>query len=270
MIRITKDAILCVEFNIDANGVETESSFDILKTENGIVSYMDHFVAIDEGVLFGQLISLLGDAGEEIDYVFDAALNGQSVEIYLSELAEVSTNDGALTFTEIVHDATLGSDGVVSELTYIQGVGVDPKTGRLCDNSLELLPVNFYKDLPVMLNYNYAIQRMEEVSGQMVPFTEFKAKKGFTLYEVIYAIFYEISFHGTPAERKLLLDEILAVCEKAKADGEILALPAAVSAGKDIELARLKTEIEKALEEENYEQAAELRDRIKEINGDRG
>jgi hypothetical protein len=262
MVRITKDSILCIEE--DEGGAEL--SMNILESETGLVSYLDQFVAIDEGVSVGQLISILAEAKQEIDYVFDSALNGQGIEVYLAELTETSTSDGSLKFTEIAHDAELLADGVISEIKYFRGVGIDDETGRLTEYDVQMLPINHYKDLPIMLNHNYVVKRVE-TGGELILL---KAKKGFTLFEVVYALLYEISFHGTPAERKELLDQILAVYEEALApEAEMLALPQAASAGKDIELTRLNADMERALIDENYEAAASLRDRIKEINGDR-
>ena len=261
MIRITKDAILCVE--MDDSGIET--SFDILKTDNGIVSYLDQYVIIDEGVSVSQFLSILADVKEEINYVFDSSMNGYSLDTYLPELAEPSTNDGSLIFTEIVHDVDMSPNRVISELKYFRGVGPVPATGRLGNFNLELLPVSFYKDLPIVLNHNYVVQRTEVVDGTQVTYIELQAQKGFTLFEVVYAILFEISYHGTPEARQQLLEQFLSVVEEAQSIAP-QSLPEAAEAGKDAEITRSNAELENALKEENYEKAAELRDQIKNIS----
>jgi len=264
MIRITKNNILCVE------PVENdkENTFDIMTTENGFVSYLDQFVIIDEGVTIGEFVKLLGLAEEEIDYIFDASLNCQSLGVYLAELDEPCTHDGALSFVEIVHDVELASDGILSEIKYFQGIGPSPVDGRLTNFSLELLPLNYYKDLPLLLNHNYVVQRTEIVNNVPMHFIELKARKGFTLYEVIYSVLYEISFHGAPAARKAILTDMLEMCQSISADA--LALPVAASVGKDAEIARIKEELNIAISEENYEKAAKLRDELSEIQRPEG
>jgi hypothetical protein len=253
----------CVE-----TGAEGEDdAHDIFESENGIVSYLDQYVAIEEDVTIGDFISILASQSEEIDYIFDASLNGQSLGIFVEELEQESIHDGALAFVEVVHDVELNPEGVVSEIKYFQGIGPSPADGRLTSFSLELLPLNYYKDLPLRINHNYVIERIEKVKDVPMHFIEFKALKGFTLYEVIHSILFEISFHGTPSERGEVLAEILEMCEQAT--GETLALPAAAEAGKEAETARLNEELSAAIEREDYERAAVLRDKLKDIGGDR-
>lgn len=266
MIRITKDSILHVE--LDDN--DKEELTNVLDSENGIVSYLDQFVILDEELTVGDFVKLLMLSEDAIDYVFDAALNGQSLSVFAAELEEPTTHDGALAFVEIVHDVELGSDGVISEIKYFQGIGPSPVDGRMTSFSLELLPLNYYKDLPILLNHNYVVQRIETVNSAPIHFIELKARKGFTLYEVIHSVLYEISFHGTPTERADMLTDILEMCQQATGQPAAeLALPAAASTGKDAELGRLNEELAKLIETEDYEQAAILRDKIKDIGGDR-
>lgn len=265
MVKITRDAMLFIE--TVENGEDV--TVDILKTENGIVSYLDQYIMIEEDVTVDSLLKLLGEVEEEIDYVFDAALNGNTLGVFLTEAAGPSTHDGALAFVEVVHDVDLGSDQILNEIKYFQGIGPSPIDGRLTSFTLELLPLSYYKDMVIVLNHNYVVQRIDNHAGIPMHFVEFKARKGFTLYEVIYAILYEISFHGSPDERNRILQDILAMCESVNTTGEQLALPVAAASGKEAEQARLKAELERVLAAEDYEKAVIIRDKLKDLMGDR-
>lgn len=266
MLRITKDSILHVELDEDEN----EEISNIIDSENGIVSFLDQFVTFEEALTIGDFIKVLMDFEESIDYVFDSGLNGQSLSTFAAELNETTSHDGALSYLEIVHDVELDSEGILSEIKYFQGIGPSPVDGHMTPFSLELLPLSYYKDLPLILNHNYVVQRIEIVKDIPMHFIELKALKGFTLYEIIHSVLFEISFHGTPTERATMLVDILEICQQATGQPvAALALPAAASTGKDAEMARLSEELNKAIETENYESAVIIRDKIKSLGGDR-
>lgn len=80
----------------------------------------------------------------------------------------------------------------------MMSVGLVSSKGENC--SIEFSPVNSFKHLPISFNYKRTIYKdFEEVATQIVyP----------TLFEVVYGLFWEISFHGDPKERDEKAEEL--------------------------------------------------------------
>lgn len=264
MLRITKDTILHV-MEIDGH----KDVFDIFKTENGMVSYLDQLIELDENVTLADILTMLGETSmDDIDYVFDASLGGNPFEDYINELDDEVPLEDTLFYLEVVHDVRFLDDGMLSEDNLLRAIGKDPE-GKESPFSVELIPVCAYKNLLIKLNKAYRITRStkamnEEGEEVSIDSVEIDAKKNFTLYEFIHAILYEISFHGTPKERQEVLEEILSLCQEAydKLGEDAPIFTKTIGAGAAEEIKRLQEDLEQSVEAEDYETSVKLRDRI--------
>jgi hypothetical protein len=84
-------------------------------------------------------------------------------------------------------------DGEVVESFDATGIGIDGER-----YALDFSPINSLKHLPIVVSDEFEIRKLYQ-NPQEPPL--FKGKKSLCLMDVIWALLWEISFHGTPENR---------------------------------------------------------------------
>jgi hypothetical protein len=79
--------------------------------------------------------------------------------------------------------------------------------------AIEFTPINEFKALPLKLNTSYKVEDTSDVQNVK---TIFEGTKAFTVYDVIAAILYEITFCGSPEKRDEQMAEIMQSSEEIK------------------------------------------------------
>lgn len=86
----------------------------------------------------------------------------------------------------------------------IQGIGDPTMEGQEYEKyALDLTPLNNIAHLPIKINNNMVLYDERKTSDDKFQFGKvlFEAKKDFSLFELLYGIFYELTFHGGPKKR---------------------------------------------------------------------
>ena len=104
----------------------------------------------------------------------------------------IITWENMYVFKESLKDEDEGIE--ISWLPSFLGKGIDEKGERL-SYAIEFTPLNELKKYPMELVKNTKIHSIK--TEELLLFID----RGFTVYEVLSAIFYEITFSGTPAMR---------------------------------------------------------------------
>ena len=250
MVTISKDGVFFEFIEIDEEGNETVHKTDVLKTTLGIVSYLTMPVKVEEDVTVEDLMHILALNVESTDFVFDSSLGGHSFTKFYEEMQNEHEPDGILSWMEIAHESDIiADDNELFIVPRMRGVGEDRELF-----SVEFSPVSSYKTLPVKLNTNYIIRKMDSSEKENIILS---CTKSFTVFELFHALLYEMSYYGNPLERKEVLDEVLeslgvdtSVAFKLKDRGDI---------------EKLKIELQSLIDDENYEEAVKVRDKIKRL-----
>jgi protein-arginine kinase activator protein McsA len=154
---------------------------------------------------------------------------------------------------EIAHetDPLTDSDMELFSVPRMRGIG----------KNRELFSVEFstsasYKKMEVKLNNNYVVSKTNSAEEEIIILS---CTKSFSLFEIIHAILFEMSYYGDPESRVEVLNEVLASLGVDKIEAFKL------KDRDDIE--RLKKELQTLIDQEDYEEAAKLRDKIKRMLG---
>ena len=254
MIFISKDSITFRYIEVDELGNETERAVDVLTSSLGIVSYLAFPTVIEEGVTVKRILEFLAENEEATDYVFDSSLGGHPFKDFMGELNFESLASTNIVSMEICHDVDeINSETMtLFETTRLRGIGADGKKF-----SVEFSPISSYMNIPIKLNRNFNIKISDEYGSEV---QTIQMNKDFTLQSIIHAILFEISYYGTYEMRQSTLDEVLKnnefldieeVTEEAPLDPD--------------DIKSLEKDLMKQIEKEDYEAAARLRDRIRQI-----
>lgn len=235
---------------------------NILSSDVSIVRYMDDFVFLEEGVTVGDIFDILAAYEEDIDFAFDSSLGGYPFALYLNEIEEKLVPDENLVFAEFVHETSLGDNLVINP--RFGAVGLDPDNKNMIPYSVELCPIASYKHLEVRLNTALRIFKKEE--GDEEDKILLETMKMFTLYDIIHALLYEVSYHGTPTIRKTIMDELT---DAVFSNKNAVPSGSEVIVKKDEEISKLKAELEESVKDEDYERSAKIRDKIAMLDKDR-
>lgn len=235
---------------------------NILNNDASIIRYLDDYVYIEEGTTIEDIFAILAEYEEDVDFAFDASLGGYPFGLYLDEIFAAEEPDKNLIFGEFSHEVSY-EGGQITESPRFGAIGLDPTNGKdLVTYSIELSPVASYKHLEVRLNYAFSIFQMDDTKTKEELI--FEASKPFTLYEVLHALLYEISYHGTPEMRDDVMQDLTARILSTEAAGTDLT-GSEVSIRKNVELTKLKDLLKDAVDKEDYLKAAELRDQISKL-----
>jgi len=229
---------------------------NLLKNDTSITRYLDDYVYVEEGTTIADIFAILSNYEEDVDFAFDSSLGGYPFSLYLDEIHDEHEPDTNLIFAEFSHEVSF-EGGQLTDNARFGAIGLDPTANKdLVSYSIELSPIATYKHLEVRLNYDFKIYKVDDDKEDLL----FEASKPFTLYELIHALLYEISYHGTPEMRAEVMQDLT---DKITSGGDLSG--SSVANMKEIELAKLKTELQDAVDREEFENAAEIRDKISKL-----
>ena len=191
---------------VQPNSIFKESSSlkrEDIKPEE-IVLFLNEEVQLQD-VTFERIFDLILRNHSFFDIVFYRALGGYSVKDFeLDFLKDRSADDeyNEIQHLELKWAVDLHEHDGQTDLSFLidfSGVGDEDDLGY----SLALTPINEYKHL--VLRINSDVEFYDKSTG-VEPIL--KAKRNMTLYDVIRALLYEITFYGSPNNRSIVLQEL--------------------------------------------------------------
>lgn len=176
-----------------------------------IESYKEFFVDIYGSILI-DIIEEMNKDGEPLEKIkyLEIAWNVEEIEGYLDE---------QLLLNAWGEDEDPSSDFVTEK----------DELGNI-NYTVSLMPVNKLKNILIKTNDKYEIFKIDtdltekHVSGdENVEYEDtseviFKTKKGFTLVDILDAVFFEITLHGSPSQRDAFKDDMLSMINDIKED----------------------------------------------------
>ncbi len=151
-------------------------------------------------------------------------------------------------------DLSAGKTDIDFEL-YASFHGVSKSDGP--NYGLSMSPINEWKHYLIKLNHNIHCTKFQNNPGKPSEFiTVFKADKLFRLHDVLRYFFFELTWYGYPSDAKEFSDHLVEISENIN-EADFVEF--------DIDqmlIDSLETELQTAIEEDNFEGASRIRDRI--------
>lgn len=263
MIVISKDRIYHEYFK---GGMKV--MVDIAQTNASIVRYLTEIVHVEADVTVEDVLRHLIDYQEDITFAMESSLGGYNLQPFLDELIKDVPREDHLLYAEFCHEANV-IDGTVVYAPRFGAMGKDIAGGTDMElpYTVELASISAYKHLTIVLNRSYELTKIDEVDGKQIDTVLFTGQKEFTLYELLHALLFEISYYGTPDMRAGTLREVIANIGGDQGDFNMSV--AQMEHLKTEEISRLETELEESVKNEDYEKSAEIRDKIAQLKRER-
>lgn len=262
MIVISKDRIYHEYFK---GGMKV--MVDIAQTNASLVRYLTEVVHVESDVTVEDVLRHLIDYQEDISFAMESSLGGYMLQPFLDEIIKDVPKEDHLLYAEFCHEANV-IDGTLVYAPRFGAIGKDiaGNTDNELPYTVELAAIGSYKHLTIVLNRDYEVTKIDEVDGKQIDTVLFTGQKEFTLYELLHALLFEISYYGTPDMRAGTLQEV--ITNIGGGDNFNMSL-AQVEHLKTEEIGRLEAELEESVKNEDYEKSAEIRDRIAQLKRER-
>ena len=223
MIKLMRDKI------IYTNHYNPECDEYVRKEVDRLCPYLNETVELSEDFTFGDLFNLIEREVDVFDVIFSSHLGHHSLQLWIDEIKHIVPKmENEIDYLEIYRCGEYWGkdcDGDIELSVGFSGVGKkedDPSYG------VGFTPLHDLKYLPLRLNDDFEISEVKAPLRIILflvrllkkigiplgkwdnPFnhTYIKGKTKFSVYELISAILYEISFYGDPVERDELLVKI--------------------------------------------------------------
>ncbi len=205
MLKIEKNKILYFPYTT------SKRYRNLTNIKGGIFLKMNDFVEMAENVTFGDFFKLLIKEQKHMDLIFAASLYGVPFGLLIKDFnRKTKPSDDEIRHLEIYWFVDFDDDGLSIESDLH---GISRKENNDYDEipfGLDFIPITELKNYPLKLNENLEIRdysRVREVDNLVL-----RTTKKFTLYEIIHAILYELTWYGTPEKRddegQSILDEV--------------------------------------------------------------
>jgi len=245
--------------DITQSWLETE----ILATDS-LTKYFHKIVEIKEDVTVEDFMYHLDKYEKDINYCFAGYMDSIPLKLYIEDMKKEPVKETDIKevelfwFGEILNEELniLGAvRGWLKDAAKDKGLNVEVPYG------LEFTPLNTWKHCPLILNENIVINDFGDIEA-MTKNVVFDGFKVWTLHDVISNFLCDLTENGSPEERDALVNQI----ENKKYNIHEVAQDAEQTefwlGFLQAELEDSKMLMEKALDEENYEEAARLKTTI--------
>lgn len=205
--------------NSDNFGVKLGRTY--LPVEGSLMPYLCDSIWIEKGVTFEEFFNIIMKHQEEYSIAFYSHLGGIPLsdfntewskpadEITKSGMQKIVITWGNITY--LVKNELLDNSLEINWLPEFAGIGTD-KDGRECGYGIEFTPLNELKKYSIELIPDMNISNIQNEEKLVC------LERGFTVYEVLSAIFYEITFVGNPKARGDKLGDLKDRLEDVKKD----------------------------------------------------
>lgn len=213
MITITNNNIYHSDFSL--SDMSNLDEVDKISSKE-ITNYLSDTVELGESITFKRLFSIVSSNAEKFNEIFYSALGGYKLGPFLQEIENDPTESKNMDFIEIhwfcdKYENELNISPSIHGVKY--PVVKDDKNEDEEDENVVYYALDF-TSLNNLKNYNVRINSSVEIFEYKKDGEEKKYErvelgyKNFTLFELFCGIFFEISFHGGPLDKKERFEEI--------------------------------------------------------------
>ena len=180
--------------------------------EDSLIPYLCDELVIEKGVTFGDFFNIILKHHEIYSDVFYSHLSGVPLSDFLKEWLELPKGFDFRMEKLIVRwdnmaffdKGELNDEENLLEINWLPSFGGEGKdeNGNEVEYGVEFAPLNELRNFPLELIENTKVYNI--TTDETYVYFE----RSFTVYEVLSAIFYEITFIGGPNERDGKMDEL--------------------------------------------------------------
>ena len=190
----------------------------VLDKEESLIPYLSDILKIDEGTTFEEFFDPIIQNWAEYEIVFESHLKGFSLEKFYKEWNKPttkSTSNDPIKYLEIFwHPVEINEEEPNDDAYWCAGFHgwgkwIDNTGKELCDggHSIEQTPINLLRKYPFKLNESIDILKVN-YTKRIYDNVVLKFNTSLTVYDVIGAILFEISYHGEPSDRDYITSEM--------------------------------------------------------------
>jgi len=207
MITITKDNIYRSGFSIV--DMRKPELLEIVPDDE-IVEFFSEEVELGESVTFERLFDIIIENKEKFNEIYHSCL-GCSLSPFINEINDIPTEKSELNYLEVFWQSDK-SDNDITITSNLHGMGIETsndgpyKKGDSIAYAVDFTSLNNLKYLHIRLNKNVIIMNYDKTDEDNYEIE--LGNKEFTIFDLFYAIFYEISWHGDPTRRENRLSEL--------------------------------------------------------------
>lgn len=205
MILITKEEIRYSEFGFDFD----DNYYKNMTDEGGLMKSLSQEVRFSSDLTFRDFFRHLLREKEAIHNAFQSTIGAIRLDDFIED---IETNKKREIKLESVQISCRPEVNKKKELELrISFSGKDKKTDGNRENGVEtsygmgFSSLSTYADLPFRLNNLFRIEQYYDLEK---PLTVLELTKKYTLYEVVNAVLYEITWHGIPTMRDKQLKDL--------------------------------------------------------------
>lgn len=210
MITITSNNIYKTDFSIaDLKSVQ---NLDIIP-EDEVLSYLSDYVEFGESVTFERIFEIISLNRNLIQKIFHSCLGGYSLNPFIKEIEDIPSHKSELKYLEIAWACDKYDDDFNISPSF-HGIGLHKNDENSEEEetsyAIEFTPLNNLKHHQIRLNtfLSYmVIPKRDEPKNDDSRFVDL-GNKYFTLFDIIYAVLFEITFNGDPKNRDSRLAEL--------------------------------------------------------------
>ena len=223
MITITKDNIYRSDFSII--DMRNPKMLEII-SDDEIIGYFSEEVELGESVTFERMFEIIIENKEKLNDIYNSCLGGYSLLPFINEINDIPTEKSDMDYLEIFWHSDK-SDNDITIVSGLHGMGLTAsdegpyKKGDSIAYAVDFTPLNNLKYLNLRLNKEVIIMNYDRTDDEN--FQIELGNKSFTIFDLFYAILYEISWNGDPSGRENRLSELeesIEVSEKQIEKGE--------------------------------------------------
>lgn len=207
MITLTNNSIYHSDLSLF-----TLSTLDNVERINAkeIINFLSDTIELGESVTFKRIFSLISPNLDKFNEIFYSALGGYKLDPFLQEIENDPTEEKNMDFLEI-HWFSDRYDNELNISPSLHGVKfetseVEEEQG-LVTYALDFTSLNNLKNYVVKINQSVELFEYNEDTEKKYEKVEL-GYKSFTLFDLFCAIFFEISFHGGPLDKKERFKEL--------------------------------------------------------------
>jgi hypothetical protein len=214
MITITNKNIYRSEFSLSS--LYSLEKVEILPIDE-IVNFLSDSVELGESVTFKRLFEIVSANLIKFNDIFYSSLGGYALEPYLQEIENNPTEINEFDHLEI-HWFCDKYDDELNICPSLHGVSIKEEITY----ALDFTSLNNLKNFVVKINESVELYDYKMIKENKDDVLDIKdtlielGNKAFTLFELFNSIFYEISFHGGPQDKKERESEIMGSIDEVK------------------------------------------------------
>jgi hypothetical protein len=276
LITIKSDGIYAHERNTEEGDY---SLVNIKDTGKSISCYLNYFVNIDNNVTIENLMDILMQFEDDIDFLFMGYTNSMPLRPYYEQMKLEVEKPSNIEFVEICW----GTDYLDMGEDFPPDLILAPDFVGVCENTAEdentispyytmsVAPLNEWKHVPIRIDRVVEFVNYISMPGEKPKFEVLLyGNQDWHLHQFLVAFLQEITVHGSPKEKEKYMEDLLKFRDEAVQNGNSVII---MDDGEDWTLdvvemfdeKELKRKLKEHVANDEFEEAQKIKEKLDEL-----